>query len=115
MHSKVKAFLQQAGVEISSELIERIITFLVSPNHSITFNRGQLYFMSGGVVSESMACSGNNDAIVEFDGQNITQINSIYYLGENIERDRSSIEIEFESEGGSSNNNNNNNNNGNNG
>jgi len=114
MNSRVRAFLREAGVEISSQLIEKIVSFLASPNTRITFNRGQLYFVSSGVVSEAMACNGNDSQIYEFDGNAITRIDSSYYLGEEVARDRLSTEVEFETDGGSSNNNNNNNNNGNN-
>lgn len=87
MKSRIKAFLQQAGIEMSDELVEKIITFFVSSNNRIIFNHGQLYFMHGGIISQLMAYSGHNDAIVEFNGKNITQIDNRYYLGENIKRD----------------------------
>ncbi|MEA2027934.1 MAG: hypothetical protein U9N49_03040 [Campylobacterota bacterium] len=110
MISRIKAFLKEAGVEISSQLIEKIRAFLASPNTNITFNRGQLYFVSLGSVVEAVACRGNSWQIYEFDGREIRRIDSSYYLGEDMERSRVSASVEFESDGGSSNNNNNNNN-----
>ncbi len=104
MKRRIKAFLKEAGITTNPQLIETIAHFLTSPTHRVIFHHGQLYFLNGAIVTQSMAYSGNDGYIYEFDGHEITRIDGSYYLGENQEPQTN------QSTSGSSNNNNNNNN-----
>ena len=116
MRAKAKAFLKQAGIEIRSETIEQISTFLNSIDRKIVFNHGQLYFIDNKKVVESISCRGEESRIVELDRDGIREIDSIYYLGEvRADDNSSSRDSSQDRDYSNNNNNNNNNNNGNNG
>ncbi len=103
MKRRIKAFLKEAGIAIDNQLIGTVFEFLTSPTHRIVFHHGHLYFLNGAIVTQSMAYSGNDWYIYEFDGHEITRIDGSYYLGENTRSQHN------QSDSGSSNNNNNNN------
>ena len=118
LEKKLDAYLTQAGIldkARARSLAQRHFSAHAKEYPYLLFRGGTLYlFTAGGLSAAEQLFSTNNADYLRFDGERISKLNPLYYLGPEGETGN------FTEEGwtygiDTSNNNNNNNNNGNNG
>jgi len=120
MERKIDAFYKQAGITKTQSLTQTLKTFLQKKENRVIYRDKQIYFLTQNRVVDAHAIVGIGREIVEFDGNNLSSIDDLYYLGTNMENQRIMLQsattnqTQFETEYSSHSNNNNNNNNGNN-
>lgn len=119
MKKKLDSYLRQTGIRSKVKAREIITNHLITndPRYPyVLFRNNTLYLFTADGLSTAKTLPGTKGTdYLRFNGERITRIDPLYYLGPETERNAGAVAGYWDAGFSSNNNNNNNNNNGNNG